>query len=129
MDRVLHAVNRFPRLAKRRPHTRGGASQVLVVVAALGAVMALGALATDRFVIATPHPFEAANDDAIYTGSILYMPDAGHACHQWLFDNRDGQFTDKGTINCEDAENQELDGPKQWSADRIKVISSGFREH
>ena len=73
--------------------------------------------------------YEAAKGDDIYTGSILYMPDTSNVCHQWLFDNQNGQFTDKGSVDCQEAADQSLDGPKNWSAARIRVISTGFRDH
>ena len=44
-----------------------------------------------------------SDDDEIYTGSILYMPDMGNVCRQLLFDNHNGQFTDNGYVDCERA--------------------------
>jgi hypothetical protein len=72
----------------------------------------------------------AADDDDIYTGSILYMPDSGNACRQLLFDNQNGQFTDNGYVDCDRAAYRGTDTtPKHWSAARVRVISSGFRDH
>lgn len=126
-------TTRFRRPAKSRRRAGNGARQVGAVVIAIAAVLALGALATDRYVVAANRHVtgkaEAANDEDVYTGSILYMPDTSNVCHQWLFDNQNGQFTDNGIVDCERAAYQGLDGPKQWSAARIKVISTGFRDH
>jgi hypothetical protein len=55
------------------------------------------------------------------------MPETGNVCHQWQFDNQNGQFTDKGDVNCDDVADQRLDSPKNWSSSRIRVISDGFR--
>ena len=114
-------------------HADNGTRQVSLVVIAIGALLGLGALATDQYVTAAKRRprarSSAANDDGIYTGSILYMPDTGNVCHRWLFDNQNGQFTDNGNVNCDHAAYQGLDGPKRWSSARIRVISAGFRDH
>lgn len=126
-------TTRFPRPTKSRRRAGNGSRQAFAVVTAIAAMLALGALATDRYEIAAKRHVtgkaEASNGEGIYTGSILYMPDTSNVCHQWLFDNRNGQFTDNGSVDCERAAYQGLDGPKQWSAARIKVISTGFRDH
>jgi len=123
----------IPRSAKTRRRAGNGSRQVFIVVVALLAMLALGALATDRYAVTakrqTGAAVDAPDNDDIYTGSILYMPDTSNVCHQWLFDNRNGQFTDNGNVGCEQAEYQGLDGPKRWSAARIRVISTGFRDH
>ncbi len=126
-------MTRFPRPVKKHPSPGNGASQALIVVVAIAAVLGLGALATDQYIAAAKRQaagtYEAAKGDDIYTGSILYMPDTSNVCHQWLFDNQNGQFTDQGSVNCEEAADHGLDGPKSWSAARIRVISTGFRDH
>jgi len=72
----------------------------------------------------------AADDEEIYTGSILYMPDEGRTCHQLLFDNHTGRLTDNGNVDCENAAYRGFSGlPKQWSAARVRVIADGFRQH
>jgi hypothetical protein len=73
----------------------------------------------------------AANDEEIYTGSILYMPEEGRTCHQLLFDNQTGRLTDNGNVDCESAAYHGFGGglPKQWSAARVRVIADGFRQH
>jgi hypothetical protein len=111
---------------------RDGARQVLVVLA-IGMALTLGLLATNEYVNSRQRAAAAAaaalNDDEIYTGSILYMPDEGRFCHQVLFDNHTGVFTDNGNVDCERASYHSAVGtPKQWSAARVRVISTGFRQ-
>ena len=41
-----------------------------------------------------------------------------------------GRFTDNGYVDCVQAAYQSgIGSPKQWSAARVKVISTGFRDH
>jgi len=127
-------MKRISRPAKTRSRASGGSGQAVIAVAAIAATLALAALATDQYGTAAKRQAAvrtaaASNDDDLYTGSILYMPDTSNVCHQWLFDNQNGQFTDNGTVNCERAAYHGLDGPKSWSAARMKVISTGFRDH
>jgi hypothetical protein len=103
-------------------------------------VVAVGALlGTSLFAIADyfteqhwVRPATAArNAGEIYTGSVLYMPQEGRNCHQMLFDNHTGRFTDSGSVDCENAAYRGVDGnlPKQWSSARARVIADGFRQH
>ena len=73
----------------------------------------------------------ARNAEEIYTGSVLYMPQEGRNCHQMLFDNNTGRFTDNGAVDCENAAYRGVDGnlAKQWSSARARVIADGFRPH
>jgi hypothetical protein len=73
----------------------------------------------------------ARNAGEIYTGSVLYLPQEGRNCHQMLFDNQTGRFTDNGTVDCENAAYRGVDGnlAKQWSSARARVIADGFRPH
>jgi hypothetical protein len=122
-------MKRFPRPTKRRRRADNGLRQVLVIIG-IGATLALGALGTDGYMIAKREKAAAAkpNGDEIYTGSILYMPDTSNVCHQWLFDNHNGRFSDNGYVDCERAFYQGgPESPKQWSAARVRVISTGFR--
>ena len=124
-------MNRFPRPAKKRARARNGVQEILTVVA-IGVTLGFGAFATDSYIVAKRHVAAAkpaaGSDDEIYTGSILYMPDTSNVCHQWLFDNHNGQFSDNGYVDCEQAFYQgSPDSPKQWSAARVRVISTGFR--
>jgi hypothetical protein len=124
-------MTRFPRRGARRARAGGGAQQAAIAAVAIAAVLGLGALTTGQYLVAAKRQaartYTPAKGDDIYTGAVLYMPDTGDVCHQWLFNNQNGQFTDKGNINCEEAAEQGLDGPKAWSAARIGVISAGFR--
>lgn len=125
-------MDRFSRPAIRRRRATGGSRQTFIAIAAIGAVLGLGAMATNEYVTAAKREaaggtYPAPKDDDIYTGSILYMPGTGNLCHQWLYDNKNGRFADAGSVNC-DAADQDASGPRQWSAARIKVISDGFRD-
>jgi hypothetical protein len=100
----------------------------------MGLCLGAGAFGIGRYVNVTRQAAAvaavlAAADDDIYTGSILYMPDSGNACRQLLFDNQNGQFTDNGYVDCDRAAYRGANAtPKQWSAARVRVISSGFRD-
>ena len=123
-------MDRTARPVKARLRAGHGFRQVAVVLA-IGIMLALGAFGADTFIMA-PHSKAALppapSDAEIYTGSILYMPDTSNVCHQWLFDNQSGQFTDNGAVDCERAAYRgAFEGPKQWSAARVRVISTGFR--
>jgi hypothetical protein len=125
---------RFPRPVKSRRRAGNIRRQVVAVVIALAALIALGAVATDHYVTAARRAsglkVETASGDGIYTGSILYEhDDTNNICHQWLFDNQNGQITDNGNVNCDQAAYRGLDGPKQWSAGRLQVIRDGFVNH
>ncbi|HEX3936174.1 MAG TPA: hypothetical protein VHX43_01620 [Xanthobacteraceae bacterium] len=125
-------MNRFSRPAIKHARTAGGSRQTLIAIAAVGGVLALAGAATNEYMTAVKRDaagdtYRASKDDDIYTGSILYMPDASNLCHQWLFDNQSGRFADNGSVDCESAY-QGFDGPKRWSAARVKVISDGFRD-
>ena len=126
-------MTRFSRPGYHRAHADNGARQVFIVVVAIGSVLGFGALANDQYLTIAKRQsegtFEPANGNAIYTGSMLYVPDSGNGCHQWQFDNRSGRLSDKGSVNCDDVAGQELNGAKNWSTARIRVISDGFRDH
>jgi hypothetical protein len=106
---------------------------------ALGVVAVGALLGTSLFAIADyfteqhwVRPATAArNAGEIYTGSVLYMPAEGRNCHQMLFDNHTGRFTDNGSVDCENAAYRGVDGnlTKQWSSARTRVIADGFRRH
>ena len=117
-----------------RVRGRDGSRQVWAI-AAFAAGLAGVALAVGEYAAADRQATVAAaasgpSDREIYTGSILYMPDEGNICRQLLFDNRLGLFTDNGYVDCESAAYQGgADAPKRWSAARVRVIASGFRQH
>ena len=73
----------------------------------------------------------ARNAGEIYTGSVLYLPQEGRNCHQMLFDNQTGRFTDNGSVDCENAAYRGVNGnlSMQWSSARARVIADGFRQH
>lgn len=124
-------MTRHARPGQYRARADNGARQAFIVVIVIAAVFGLGALATGQYLATAKRQalgtFEpAAKGKAVYTGSVVYMPETGNVCHQWQFDNLNGQFTDKGAVNC-DADG--VDGPKNWSTARIRVISDGFRDH
>ncbi len=134
--------------SKRHGRTGDGLRQTVVAIA-IGAALAAGLFAAGNYVVAGEHApavvksfikaateptgpavTAAAHDDEIYTGSILYIPYDGANCRQLLFDNRSGRFTDNGHVDCVQAAYQSgIGSPKQWSAARVKVISTGFRDH
>jgi hypothetical protein len=137
----LRSVDRSPRYARPSPRRRKGAGpgsgQVWAIVT-IGLCLGAGAFGLGRYVavtrqaaaVAMADALAAADDDGIYTGSILYMPDSGNACRQLLFDNQNGQFTDNGYVDCDLAAYHGANAtPKQWSAARARVISSGFHDH
>ena len=69
-------------------------------VVAVGALLGTGLFAiADYFTVQHwVKPATAArNAGEIYTGSVLYMPQEGRNCHQMLFDNHTGRFTDNGS--------------------------------
>jgi hypothetical protein len=120
-------VSRLP----QRPRQAEVSRQTLIVVA-FGTLFALALAASAGYVISKQRPapvLAAANDDEIYTGSILYRPDEGKFCHQILFDNLTGLLSDNGKVDCDRATYQGTDGsPKRWSFARVRDISSGFRD-
>jgi hypothetical protein len=105
------------------------------VVVTIGTLLGVALFVTGGYLTvgrhaAAPQPAVAQNDDELYTGSILYMPDDGRVCHQLLFQNLTGRFVDNGYVDCAAATASiESDDPKQMSSARAKVISTGFRAH
>jgi hypothetical protein len=125
-------MNRFPRPSTTRPRARNSARQTLGVVA-IGTALALGSVAIAEFVTVRAERAAiaaGASDDEIYTGSILYMPNGDNICHQLLFDNHNGRFTDNGYVDCEGAAYRgTIDASRQRSAGRLRVIRTGFLQH
>jgi hypothetical protein len=128
-------MQRFARPSKKARRAGNRPGQVGLVVA-IGAVLGFAAFGIDDYVTAKKTAAKAAatalaaSDEEIYTGSILYMPNRGELCRQLLFDNQNGQFTDNGYVDCARAayRNPNEDA-KHWSAARVRVISTGFRDH
>jgi hypothetical protein len=121
------------RRQKARPKKRDAVRQTLAVIA-IGAVLGCSLFAGGEYISARQKAAAAAatmaavSDDEIYTGSILYVPDQGRTCHQLLFDNRSGRFTDNGQVDCLNAAYRSPSDPKLWSAARARVISTNFRD-
>ena len=127
--RQLGNADRSNRRSKRRSRGRER-SRRLVVLAAIGAVVAAGLFAKKEIGIrrSSAEQVIAPSGDEIYTGSILFVPNDGRICRQILFDNRTGLLSDNGLVDCEQAYHQEGSKyPKQWS--RARVISEGFIRH
>ena len=137
----------LPHRSRRPSRSRDGVRQTVVVVSLAATLVAslygVGDYvlpkqqgpATIKAVIKTANSAGdakpgAASDDEIYTGSILYLPYEGRDCRQLLFDNRTGRISENGYIDCVKATDQSgINSPKQWSAARAKVISTGFRDY
>jgi hypothetical protein len=125
---------RRERRRKARPRRRDSVRQTLAVIA-IGALLGVGLFATGEYIAARQRAnaiaaaLAIAGNDEIYTGSILYMPDQGRTCHQLLFDNLTGRFTDNGYVDCINAAYRSASEPKLWSAARVRVISTNFRDH
>ena len=116
--------------------SRDGSLRQSFGVVAVGALIGTSLFVTGDYIAARQRAnaiaaaaAAAAKSDEIYTGSILYMPDEGRTCHQLLFNNHTGRFTDNGYVDCVDAAYRSASEPKHWSAARARVISSGFRDH
>ena len=92
--------------------------------------IATEALATAHIEIARApvKPAKPPSDDEIYTGSILFVPNDGKICRQFLFDNRTGRTNDNGLVDCDHAYYPRASkAPVQWSSARAQVISESFR--
>ena len=130
----------------RRDNVRASAGdsvRQIAAVVAVGALLGVGLFASGQYITARPHVGRVASapaaptktaaagtavdDDDIYTGSILYMPEEGRTCRQYLFDNQTGRFSDNGYVDCVNAAYHSPNDPKLWSAARARVISNGFR--
>jgi hypothetical protein len=127
-------MDRRARQRKARLLKRDSVRQTLAVIAA-GSLLGVSLFATGEYITAKQRAsaqaaaLAAAKDDEIYTGSILYMPVEGRTCHQLLFDNLSGRFTDNGNVDCINAAYRSASEPKQWSAARVRVISTNFHDH
>jgi hypothetical protein len=127
-------VPKFPRPAFRRPvqrlrRQRSALRQGIITALALAACLALAVLGTDEFLArrAAAAASAAVVDGQAYIGSILFFPDSGNRCHQMYFNNRDGQYSDKGAVDCTRAIYESTkDAPKNWSVARTEVIAKGF---
>ena len=104
-----------------------GIAGMLAIGLFVGAEFEFGRLPPGR---SLAEPAATPSDDEIYTGSILYMPEQGSICRQFLFDNRTGRVQDNGLVDCEQAAYRGMsEAAKQWSTARALVISESFRQH
>jgi hypothetical protein len=123
-------VPRFPRPASRQKRPRNTVSQAVIAVAGLAICLVLGVLGADQIIAyrAGAAAKSAVIDQQIYIGSILFYPDNGRRCHQLYFNNRDGEYSDKGLVDCTRAISElSKDAPKSWSAGRTAEISKSFQ--
>ena len=110
-----------------------GASErprLMIILSAIAAIMAGGCFAAGHIEIARApvKPAKPPSDDEIYTGSILFVPNDGKICRQFLFDNRTGRTNDNGLVDCDHAYYPRASkAPVQWSSARAQVISESFR--
>jgi hypothetical protein len=118
--------------SNRRPKGNSRASErphLLIVLSATAAITVGGffAAAHIQIVPAPVKPTKPLSDDEIYTGSILFVPNDGKICRQFLFDNRTGRTNDNGLVDCDHAYYPTASKPPmQWSSARAQVISESF---
>ena len=67
-------------------------------------------------------------DDAVHTGSILFVPADGERCWQRLLDNQTGRLRDNGFVSCEAASVRSLisSSGRYSTAGRLDAIRKGF---
>jgi hypothetical protein len=132
----MNRPERFKRPSKTR--ARGGERwRQVSVLAAVAGIVAIGLFVASEFEFASfltarlaAKPAVAKSDDEIYTGSVLYLPNEGNICRQFLFDNRNGRMRDNGLVDCDEASYRGTDeGGKQLPNARAMVISESFRRH
>ena len=101
----------------------------MIALSVMAAIMAAGFLAATHIQIvrAPAKPTKPLSDDEIYTGSILFVPNDGKICRQFLFDNRTGRTNDNGLVDCDHTYYPTASKPPmQWSSARAQVISESF---
>lgn len=69
---------------------------------------------------------QAADDDDIYTGTILITPPRGDDCWQRYLDNHTGQIWDHGTVSCDAAALRSVT-TRPSNSPRLEAIAKGFR--
>jgi hypothetical protein len=74
---------------------------------------------------------QTGSDDALYTGSILFVPRDGDHCWQRFLDNQTGRLWDNGFVSCEaTAPHSLISQPGRYSAaGRVDAIRKGFLGH
>ena len=73
---------------------------------------------------------QSANDDKLYTGSIIVVPRTGHDCWKLMLDNRTGRMWENGYVDCDMiagvlAANQHNIAAR---AGRLHAIGAAFRD-
>ena len=116
---------------KRRNSRSERVRRIMAVAAVLGLLTAgLFAARDAKIELTAAKPVAKPRDDEIYTGAILYVPDDGKVCRRVLFDNRTGQLSDGGLVDCESAYYRSPNTPPaQMSVARTQAISETFRHH
>jgi len=79
-----------------------------------------------KIVVAPPAP--VMSDDAIYTGSIVYVPRRGELCWQRTLDNRNGGLHDIGYLPCDQVVSDLAVQASQaaYRANRFMQVRSSF---
>lgn len=75
-------------------------------------------------------PAPAANDDELYTGSIVIVPSSGDECWQMMLDNRTGRMWESGYIGCDAVAGVLAESQRDTKArtGRMNAIGAAFRE-
>jgi hypothetical protein len=112
-----------------RRASRSEGRQIVVVCTAFVALFALAGLIGSALMKPreAPRIVAQANDDEIYTGSIVFMPTEGDECWQRLIDNQTGRQWDKGFVSCNAVGSSIAQPGRLSSGDRLGAIRKGFR--
>jgi hypothetical protein len=75
------------------------------------------------------NPGRETDDDRLYSGSIIVVPERGERCWEFGLDNRTGKMWDKGFVNCYVAVSRPGVDKKSagMSAERLRAISKTFQ--
>lgn len=123
---------RRPKQRLKRQNSRSERARRITAVVAVLALLAAGLFAARdvKIQLTSAKPVPTPSDDEIYTGSILFVPDDGKVCRRVLFDNRSGQLSDGGLVDCQSAYYRSPNAPPaQMSIARTQAISETFRHH
>jgi hypothetical protein len=104
-------------------------SRLLMVLAISMTIASAGLFATQHIDLkhSATQLKKTPNDDEIYTGSILFVPNDGKICRQLLFDNRTGLINDNGLVDCAHAYYRSATDMQVSAAGRAQIISESFR--
>ena len=123
---------RRPKQRTKRQNSRSERARRITAIVAVLALLAAGLFAARdvKIQLTSAKPVPTPSDDEIYTGSILFVPDDGKVCRRILFDNRTGQLSDVGLVDCQSAYYRSPNAPPaQLSVTRTQAISETFRHH